>query len=76
MAMDWLIDRRVELGTICQQAGFHVNTVIGNLQMEGLSRGDAEAFARFIFADYAQRQDRPARDCLTEAQWKRLSASV
>ena len=76
MALDWVIDRRVGLGGVCRHAGFHLKTVIGDLQREGFSQPDAEAFAKFIFADYAQKQGKPARQCLTEAQWKRLSATV
>jgi len=64
--------KKVNLSVIAAKNNWHLASVISDLQTEGISRRDAEAFASFIFNHHAEITDCEASDCVTHEQWKRL----
>jgi len=72
--MDWMIDGEISSSEICRQEHWHLASVIGALQAQGLPRGDAEAFAAFAFRDKSGMQDgETAEDMVTDEQRARLT---
>jgi hypothetical protein len=74
--MATLIDGRVNLTEICEQAQWHRATAIDGVMAAGIGRRDAEAFVSTAFAEYAILHGGTADDpdsFLTDEQWDRLS---
>lgn len=74
MAAEWKIDGHINLSKVCTDADWHYATVIERLEIAGLDRSDAEAYAGFAFAEHAGRgADRKPADCVTDEQYDRLT---
>lgn len=68
--------KKINLTAIAERNQWHLASVISDLQAEGYSRRDAEAFADFIFTYHATITDHRPEDCISVEQWKRLSSSL
>jgi len=68
---DWIVDDKINLSVLCEEAGWHLATTVDRLAGEGLSHQDAEAFADFAFADEAG--DGDEQDYVTDDQYERIT---
>jgi hypothetical protein len=73
--MNWMIDGKINLTETCEKHNWHLGSVQGALQEQGLTYRDAEAYAHFAFANVAVVADYDADECLTSEQHERLSAA-
>ena len=70
---EWLVDGRVRLDEVAADADWNRLAIIRGLEAEGLAASDAEAYADFIISEAAEVSDTRPEDCVTDAQWDRLS---
>lgn len=74
----WMVDGKINLNRVGIAADWHRATMIDDLKLLGLDRVDAEAFADFISNEYVCAQpngvtDHSSEDCVSDAQYDRLS---
>jgi len=73
LEQNWTIDGKIKPIEICIREDWHRASVVDAFKAEGLNHEDAEAFTDWAFASVAVAKDTEPEDCLTDAQWERLS---
>lgn len=74
--MDWMLDEKINLYQICNQAKWNRHNAIEALTRTGVEKTDATAFIDFAFNEYAIENggfvDVNSFDLLTDEQWDRV----